>query len=107
MIGNINCSGWTNNIEKKIKEAYDSQGLISVTATLLTLKLEVKIKYSAKDKITYLNIKNLVESLGKTWELESTQEVKGSEIEFRKSIKKYFSNNKCKKNIYFIHFIIH
>ena len=93
MIGNINCSGCTNNIEKNIREAYDNEGLISVVATLLTHKLEVKVLYGAKDHITHLKIKHLVESLGKTCEFESVEEVKGSEFEIRKSTKKYFSSN--------------
>lgn len=48
VIGNISCSGWTTNIEKKIANEYEGKGLIEVIATLLTNKLWVKIHTDGK-----------------------------------------------------------
>lgn len=76
-IGNVSCSGCTNNIEKKVSEEYGEQGLMKVSANSITKKMAVEITYEAKGSIQPEKIEELLREMGKEWEFLE-EEVKGS-----------------------------
>ena len=73
-IWNIDWSGCISNIESKIKEIYEKNGLINVSASFVTNKLKVTIKGHSRNTITPESIQNVVESWGIQWKFLSISE---------------------------------